>query len=170
MHPAKTTILDDIKAWVNSSPYVIVTDYTGLTVAQMTELRNRLREHKAEYHVVKNTFLRRALNDAGVEDLKDVLKGQSAIAFGSSDMSAAAKTIKTFASEFEKPEIRLGVLDRAVLKADQVRAIAELPPREVLLAQLLGVLNAPATKLATLINTPATQLAQVIKANVEKNG
>ena len=168
MHPAKTTIVDEIKGWLDNSPYLIVTDYTGMTVEQFTELRQRLGQCEAELHVVKNTFLRRALNDAGMPELNGALKGQTAVVYGESDVSAAAKALKTFASEFEKPEIRIGILDRSVLDVDQIKAIAELPPREVLLAKLMGLINTPATKLATLINTPATQLAQVIKANAEK--
>jgi large subunit ribosomal protein L10 len=108
------------------------------------------------------------LSDAGLPDLEGELKGQTAIVYGPSDISAAAKALKTFKSEFEKPEIRLGVLDKAILNADEIKAIAELPAREVLLAKLLSVINAPATKLATMINAPATQLVQVIKANSEK--
>jgi len=168
MHPAKTSIVDEIKTWLDDSPYVIVTDYTGMTVDQFTELRTRLGEKDAECHVVKNTFLRRALSDAGLPDLNGELKGQTAIVYGPSDISAAAKALKTFNSEFEKPEIKLGVLDKNVLNADEIKAIADLPSREVLLAKLLSVINAPATKLATMVNTPAMQLAQVIKANSEK--
>jgi len=168
MHPAKTSIVDEIKTWLDDSPYVIVTDYTGMTVDQFTELRTRLSEKDAECHVVKNTFLRRALSDAGLPDLNGELKGQTAIVYGPSDISAAAKALKTFNSEFEKPEIKLGVLDKNVLDANEIKAIADLPAREVLLAKLLSVINAPATKLATMVNTPAMQLAQVIKANSEK--
>ncbi|MEM6886218.1 MAG: 50S ribosomal protein L10 [Verrucomicrobiota bacterium] len=168
MHPAKTSIVDEIKTWLDESPYVIVTDYTGMTVDQFTELRTRLGENDAECHVVKNTFLRRALSDAGVPDLNGQLKGQTAIVYGPSDISAAAKALKTFNSEFEKPEIKLGVLDKNVLNADEIKAIADLPAREVLLAKLVGLINSPATKLATVINTPATQLAQVMKAKSEK--
>lgn len=168
MHPAKTSIVDEIKTWLDSSPYLIVTDYEGMTVDQFTELRQRLSAARAELHVVKNTFLKRALSDAGMPDLEEALKGQTAVVYGEEDISAAAKALKTFGSEFEKPEIRAAILDQSVLTADQVKAIAELPSREVLLAKLLGLINAPATKLATLVNTPATQLAQVIKANSEK--
>lgn len=168
MHPAKTSIVDEIKSWLDSSPFLIVTDYTGMTVDQFTELRTRLSDTQSELHVVKNTFLKRALSDAGMPDLEGDLKGQTAVVYGEKDISAAAKVLKTFGSEFEKPEIRVGILDRSVLDAGQVKALADLPSREILLAQLLGLLNTPATKLATLINTPATQLAQVVKAKSEK--
>ncbi|MEM6822190.1 MAG: 50S ribosomal protein L10 [Verrucomicrobiota bacterium] len=168
MHPAKTSIVDEIKDWLNNSPYLIVTDYTGMSVEQFTELRGRLRGNEAEIHVVKNSFLRRALSDAEMPELNGALKGQTAVVYGESDISGAAKTLKSFQSEFEKPDIRAGILDRSVLDQEQVKAIADLPPREVLLAKLMGLINTPATRLATLVNTPATQLAQVIKANAEK--
>jgi len=170
MHPAKTSIVDEIKGWLDASPFLIITDYTGMSVDQFTELRNRLADSKAEMHVVKNTFLRRALQDAEMPDLNGVLTGQTAVVYGESDISAAAKTLKSFKAEFERPDVRAGILDRSVLDQAQVTAIADLPPREVLLAKLVGLINTPATRLATLINTPATQLAQVIKANAEKNG
>ncbi len=168
MRQEKAAIIDDIRAWIQSSPYVIIVDYTGITVSQFSELRNRLAEAKSEIHVVKNTFLRRALGNEGLPDLGDLLHGQSAVAYGPADISAAAKVLKNFKAEFERPVIKGGILDKSALSAEGVLAIADLPPREVVLAQLLGVINMPATQLATLLNTPATQLAQVIKAKVEK--
>lgn len=168
MRPEKAFIVQDITAWVKNSPYVIVVDYTGMTVEQFTELRNRLAEVQSELHVVKNTFLRRALTDASLPNLEDHLKGQTAVAFGRSDISAAAKILKNFKAEFNRPEIRAGILDAAPMDAQGVLAIADLPSKDSLRAQLLGLLNTPATRLATLLNTPATQLAQVIKAHAEK--
>lgn len=168
MRPEKANIVQDITSWVKASPYVIVVDYAGMTVEQFSELRNRLAEVQSELHVVKNTFLRRALGDAGLPNLEDHLKGQTAVAFGRSDMSAAAKILKNFKAEFTKPAVRAGVLDSAALDAAGVLAIADLPSKDALRAQLLGLLSTPATRLATILNTPATQLAQVVKAKVEK--
>lgn len=168
MRPEKASIVQDITSWVQKSPYVIVVDYTGMTVEQFTELRNRLAEVQSELHVVKNTFLRRALTDANLPNLEGHLKGQTAVAFGKADMSAAAKILKNFKAEFTKPEIRAGILDASAMDAQGVLAIAELPSKDALRGQLLGLLNTPATRLVTLLNTPATQLAQVVKAHVEK--
>ena len=168
MRPEKASIVQDITSWVQNSPYVIVVDYSGMTVEQFTELRNRLAEVQSELHVVKNTFLRRALNDASLPNLEDHLKGQTAVAFGKSDMSAAAKILKNFKAEFTKPDIRAGILDASPLDCQGVLAIAELPSRDALRGQILGLLSTPATRLATILNTPATQLAQVVKARVEK--
>ena len=168
MHPAKATIVEDLQKKLNGSPFLFVADYTGLKVPQFAELRSRLHSTGARCHVVKNTFLRRALKNESLPELENDLSGQSAVVLGDSDMAGAAKVLKTFVSEFEKPKIKVGILDRAVLDNKSLMAIADLPPREVLLAKLLGLINAPATTLARLINTPAAQLAQVIRANAEK--
>ena len=168
MRPEKASIVEDIQAKLNHSPFLLVADYTGLKVDQFSELRNRLAGAGAECKVVKNTFLRRALKNESLPELDDDLTGQSAVVLGDSDMAGAAKVLKTFVSEFQKPKIKVGILDRNVLDNKSLMAIADLPPREVLLAKLLGLINAPATTLVRLINTPAAQLAQVIKAKAEK--
>ena len=152
---------------MNASPFVFVTDYTGLRVDQFSALRTRLFEVGAECKVVKNTFLRRAMSEAGLPDISADLKGQTAIVMGEKDVAAAAKVLKTFVNEQKKPEIKLGVIDNAVVNADQINAIADLPAREVLLAQLLGVLLAPASKLVRTLNEPAASLARVLKAKAE---
>ena len=167
MHPAKATIVEDIAGRLNSSPFLFVADYTGLKVTQFSELRNRLFAVGAEFHVVKNTFLRRALTDAGLPDI-DGLKGQSAIVTGEKDVAAAAKVLKTFSAEFKKPTLRAGIVDSLVVSSEQINAIADLPSREVLLATLLGVLQAPGTKLVRVLNEPAASLARVLQAKVDQ--
>jgi large subunit ribosomal protein L10 len=169
MRPEKATIVGDIQAKLNSSPFLFVADYTGLRVDQFSELRNRLAKAGAECKVVKNTFLRRAAKEAGLPELND-LKGQTAIIVGERDVAAAAKIVKTFAAEFQKPVMKGGVIDNSVVSTDQINAIAELPSREVLLAQLLGVLQAPATKLVRVLNEPAASLARLLKAKADKDG
>lgn len=164
----KTSVVDDLQKKVHDSSFVIVVDYTGMKVEQFGELRNRLEKGNSRLHVIKNTFLRRALKNESLPELEDDLTGQSAVVLGASDMAGAAKVLKTFVSEFQKPKIKVGILDRAVLDNKSLMAIADLPPREVLLAKLLGLINAPASTLARLINTPAAQLAQVIRAKAEK--
>ena len=164
MRPEKNFIIDEIKARVDKTPYVLLTDYTGMQVPQFNELRNRLSGAKAELRVVKNTLLRRALKDSNLPDLESYLHGQSAVVMGESDVSAAAKVLKNFAAEFQKPKIKVGILDKAVLDPAQIMALADLPSKEVLQAKLLGLLLAPASTLVRLINTPASQVAQVLKA------
>jgi large subunit ribosomal protein L10 len=167
MRAEKQFITSEYVTRLNSSPFFIVVDYTGLRVGPMTELRKRLHKAGAEIHVVKNTIFRVAAKEAGV-DLSTALTGQVAVVTGQKDVSAAAKVIKTFASEFEKPKLRFGFLNNQRLEAAAVNELAELPPLEVLRAKFLGLLNTPATKLAALLNTPASQLARVLKAKADK--
>jgi large subunit ribosomal protein L10 len=168
MHPAKESIVIDLEAKLNASPFLFVADYTGLKVAQFAELRNRLWNVGASCHVVKNTFLRRAAKSAGLPDLAE-LKGQTAIVVGEKDVAAAAKVLKNFTAEFKKPEMKTGVVDRIVVSTEQIKAIADLPSREVLLATLLGVLNAPASKLVRVLNEPASSLARLLQAKADKD-
>jgi large subunit ribosomal protein L10 len=169
MRPEKVSIVQDLQTKLNASPFLFITDYTGLRVDQFSELRVRLAGAGARCHVVKNTFLRRAAKDAGLPELGD-LKGQTAIIVGDKDVAAAAKVVKTFVAEFQKPLVKLGVIDRAVVSSDQIKAIADLPAREVLLSQLLGVLLAPASRLVRTLNEPASSLARLLSAKAEKEG
>jgi large subunit ribosomal protein L10 len=167
MRAEKQFISNEYLTRLNSSPFFIVVDYTGLRVGPMTELRKRLHKAGAEIHVVKNTIFRLAAKEAGVAEL-GALSGQIAVVTGQKDVSSAAKVIKTFASEFEKPKTRFGFLNNQRLEAAAINELAELPPLEVLRGKLLGLLNTPATRLAALLNTPASQLARVLKAKAEK--
>ena len=153
---------------LNASPYFIVVDYRGLKVGPITELRKRLNKAGAEMHIVKNSLFRLAVKEAGVADLGTTLTGQLAVVTGQRDVSSAAKVVKTFGAEFDKPKIRFGYLKNQRLETADILALADLPSIEVLRANLLGVIMGPATKLATVINTPATQLARVLAARVDK--
>ncbi len=170
MRPEKVTIVEDLQGKLNASPFVLVTDYAGLRVEQFSTLRNRLAEAGAECKVVKNTFLRRALSDAGLPDISADLNGQTAIVIGDKDVAAAAKIVKTFAGETKKLAVKVGVVDRVVVSSEQIAAIADLPSREVLLGQLLGTLLSPASTLVRLLNEPASSLARVLKAKAEAAG
>jgi len=168
MRPEKNLIINEIKSRVDRTPYVLLTDYTGMQVPQFNELRNRLSGANAELRVIKNTLLRRALKDSNLPDLETYLHGQSAVVMGDADVSAAAKILKNFSAEFQKPKIKIGILDKAVLDVAQIMALADLPSKDVLQAKLLGLLLAPASTLVRLINTPASQVAQVLKAYSDK--
>ncbi len=163
MNPDKKFILDEIKERVDVSPFVLVVDYAGTTVPAFNELRSRLGEHGAECHVAKNSFMKRVLADSGLPDLSEELAGQTAFVTGDADVCAVAKVVANFQKEFERPEIKAGILDGAVLDAAQVKALASLPSREVLLAKLLSVINAPASKLVRTLNEPGASLARIIK-------
>lgn len=153
---------------LNASPFFIVVDYQGLKVGPITELRKRLSKAGAEMHVVKNSIFRIAAKEAGVADLTGTLAGQLAVVTGRQDVSSAAKVLKTFSSEFDKPKLKFGYLNSQRLENKDLMILADLPSVEVLRSKLLGLLNTPATKLVQILNTPATQLARVLKAKAEK--
>ena len=168
MRPEKNLIISEIKTRVDRAPYVLLTDYTGMHVEQFNDLRNRLSGANAEFRVVKNNLLRRALQGSNLPDLETYLHGQSAVVLGDTDISAAAKVLKSFAAEFKKPKLKIGILDKTVVNVEQIMALADLPSKGVLQAKLLGLLIAPASQLVRLLNTPASQIAQVLKAHSDK--
>jgi large subunit ribosomal protein L10 len=168
MRAEKQILTKEYAARLNASPFFIVVGYQGLKVAHLTELRKRLKTAGAEIHVVKNSVFRVAAKEAGVAELNGSLAGQMAVVTGQKDISAAAKALKNFAAEFDKLKLKFGYLNNQRLEEASIIALADLPSIDVLRAKILGLLVAPATKLATIINTPAVQLAQVIKAKSEK--
>ena len=168
MRAEKKYITKEYLARLNDSPFFLVVDYKGLTVGQFTELRKRLTRAGSEVHVVKNSIFRIAAKEAGVADLSGTLEGQLAVVTGRRDVSVAAKTLKTFQSEFEKPRLKFGYLNNQRLETAELMALADLPSIEVLRGKLLGLLQAPAAQLARLLNTPATQLARVLQARIDK--
>lgn len=169
MRAEKQFINNEYLARLNASPYFIVVDYRGLKVAPMTELRKRLFKVGAELHVVKNSIFRLAVKETGVADIGAAsMTGQLAVVTGQKDVSAAAKVVKTFGSEFDKPKIRFGYLNSQRLEPADVIALADLPSLDVLRAKLLGLFNAPATKLVSVINAPGSALARVIQAKADK--
>jgi large subunit ribosomal protein L10 len=170
MRPEKQNLTKEYLARLNASPFFIVVDYRGLTVSHLTELRRRLTKAGAEVHIVKNSIFRLAAKEAGVADLNGALTGQVAVVTGQRDISSAAKVVKTFGSELEKLKVHFGYLNNQRLEQASILQLADLPSIEVLRSQLLGVLNAPASKFVRLLNTPASQLARVLQARQEKMG
>src|SRR5881227_4096875 len=170
MRPEKTNIVSDLSEKLKRSPFVIVTDYQHMKVADFSELRNRLAPTGAEMHVVKNNFLKRAMADSGFPDVRDQLVGQTAVVTGENDVAPVAKIFKAFATEFKIAALKIGFVDRAILSAAELEKLAELPAREVLQGQFLGLLLAPATRLVRLLNEPGSALARLLKAKAEKEG
>ncbi|PYL26842.1 MAG: 50S ribosomal protein L10 [Verrucomicrobia bacterium] len=170
MRPEKASIVSDLSEKLKRSPFVLVTDYQRMKVGDFGELRNRLAPARAEVHVVKNNFLRRAMTDSGFPDVGEKLVGQTAVVTGEKDVAPVAKIFKTFASEFKIAALRIGFVNRAVLSTAELEMLAELPPRDVLQAQLLGLLLSPATRLVRLLNEPGSALARVLKGKSEKEG
>ncbi len=151
MNPDKKIIINGLLERVNASPYLIVIDYTGLTVRQFTELRNRLDAGGAHCTVAKNSYMRKVLAEAGLPDIGADLVGQMAYVMGDKEVFAAAKVIKNFEKEFKKPEMKIGILGDSVLDADKLKAIADIPSREAVLSQLLGTILEPASRIARVI-------------------
>ena len=170
MRPEKASIVSELSETLKRSPFVLVTDYRGMKVADFSELRNRLVPAGAEVHVVKNNFLKLAMADSGFPQVDDQLAGQTAVVTGRADVAPVAKIFKTFATEFKVAALRVGFVDRAVLSASELQTLAELPTREILLAQLLGLLLSPATRLVRLFNEPAAALARLLSAKADKEG
>lgn len=170
MRPEKASIVSELSEALKRSPFVLVTDYRGMKVADFGELRNRLAPARAEVHVVKNNFLKLAMADSGFPEVGDQFVGQTAVVTGEADVAPVAKIFKTFATEFKLAALRVGFVDRTVLSTAELETLAELPTREILQAQLLGLLFSPATRLVSLFNQPAAALARLLSAKAEKEG
>jgi len=169
MKAEKQLIIDALLERINESPFLLVAEYSGMTVPQFAELRARLRAAGAEFHVAKNAFVKRAADSASLpEGVREILAGQTAMVTGESDVCAAAKALKNFHEEFDRPVIKGGVLDGEVIDAAQIQALADLPSREVLQAQFLGVLQTPARQLATVLNESIASLARVLQAKADQ--
>jgi len=131
----------------------VLVDYRGLTVEEDTNLRNELRKENVTYFVVKNTLLRRAAKEAGLEELDDALHGPTALAVSSEDPVAPAKIIAKYAKENEKLELKSGFMDGKVMSIDEIKVLADTPSKEVLIAKMMGSLNSPVSSLVRLLNT-----------------
>ena len=160
----KKKIVEDLKEKFATTKVVIVTDYKGLNVAQMTELRRNLSEANVEFQVVKNTLLTRASKDTDAELLADVFKGPSGIALSFDDPVAPAKVLTQFAKDNQKLEIKAGVMNGKRMNLDAITALSKLPSREELLAQVLSTMNAvPAGFVRALADVPR-RMANVLNA------
>ena len=147
----KGIIIDGLLEKVNASPFLLVIDYTGVTVPEFTKLRSALAEAGASCLVAKNTFMAKAISRAGLPDITASLKGQTAYIMGDSDVCAAAKAVNTFAKASKKTAWKTGILDGAELTPEKIKALGDLPSREVLLATLLGTINGAGSALARVI-------------------
>jgi large subunit ribosomal protein L10 len=144
----------------------ILTDYRGFTVSEITELRKRLREHGAEYHVVKNTLFKRALRDS--ESLAPYLEGPTAVAFALQDPVAPAKTVLDFMREKRKGIVKAGFIEGQVYTEPQVGELSKLPSRDVLIAQVVGGIQAPISGLVGALNGILSNFVYTLQAIVDK--
>ncbi|HEY2318307.1 MAG TPA: 50S ribosomal protein L10 [Solirubrobacteraceae bacterium] len=160
----KTAVVDEIAGEIQGADAIFAVDYRGITVSQVADLRIKLRDADARFRVVKNSLSERAADQAGLDSLKPMLVGPTALAFVNGDAALAAKALNDAARQFNLLEFKGGVLNGATLTADDVRSIARLPAREVLYAQLVGTVAAPLTGLARGLNALIGGLAIQLQA------
>jgi len=143
--PEKVKIVEGLASEFDAAGTVFVTDYAGLSVTDITDLRAQLREAGVSMKVAKNTLLRLAAKQAGVPELVDHFKGPTAIAFGEKDPVAGAKVLQDFLTRLERPKVRAFMVEGKAYPGEDLKAIAELPPREVILSQLIASIEGPIT-------------------------
>jgi large subunit ribosomal protein L10 len=160
----KAATVETITTRLKSSSTAVLADYRGMTVAQMSDLRRKLRDGGIDMMVVKNTLARRAAKAAGYEALNTELMGPIAMIFADEDVSAPARILNEYIRANRKMVIKGGLLEGQVIKAEAVVELADLPSREILLSRLLGAMQAPLANLASVLQAPLSQLARTLDA------
>jgi large subunit ribosomal protein L10 len=153
---------------LSRSNAIFITDYRGLTVSDMESLRAKIREVGGGYSIVKNTLVLRALQAADLSVPEDMLKGPTAIGFAYDEVTPIAKVLEDFAKDTKILQIKGGMMEGNVLRPEQVSSLASMPPREVILAQLLGLIQQPGNRVAGVVNAAGNKLAGTIKAYADK--
>ncbi len=166
----KVEAINQIGEKKQKSKMMILTDHQGLTVAQITTLRNKLFDANAQYSVVKNTLAYRALSGDGDEQLKTVLNGPSSIVFCYGDVVTPAKVVVTFAKENEKPSIKGAIMDGKFMNPDEVKKLAMLPTKEVLIAKTIGGIKSPLVSLVNVLQGPIRKLVYALNEISKKKG
>jgi large subunit ribosomal protein L10 len=164
----KVASVSELVGDFDKATVTVVVDYRGLTAGEFDDVRRAVRAAEGRCRVAKNRLAKRAIADTPYAPLAPLLTGPTALIIGFKDPVAVAKATVKLADSLPKLEIRGAVLDGKALPTAEVKALADLPPREVVLAQLLGLIQAPATQLVRLLNEPAAQLARLVKALSER--
>ncbi len=168
IRPEKAGKVAELKDLLSSSKGAVLVDYCGLTVAEDTELRSKMREAGVKYMVAKNTFIRIAAKEAGIEGLDAYLEHNTAVAFSAEDPVAPAKILNDFSKNHKALEIKAGILDGKVIALDEVKALAELPSREELLAKLVGSMQAPISGLVNVLQGTIRNFVYTLEAVRQK--
>ena len=168
IRPEKAGKVAELKDLLTSSKGVVLVDYCGLTVAEDTELRSKMREAGVKYMVAKNTFIRIAAKEAGIEGLDAYLEHNTAVAFSAEDPVAPAKILNDFSKDHKALEIKAGILDGKVIGLDEGKAVAELPSREELLAKLVGSMQAPISGLVNVLQGTIRNFVYTLEAVRQK--
>ncbi|HDH11989.1 MAG TPA: 50S ribosomal protein L10 [Nitrospirae bacterium] len=166
----KIKVVSELQGKFERAKGVVFTDYRGLNVEEITELRNNLRSAALDYRVVKNTLAKRAAEGTPVNDAADIFSGPVGIAIGYDDPVLLVKKVLEFSKSNKKLGIRGGVIEGGVCSPEQIRTISELPPREVQLSMLVGAMQAPLSKFAGLLNSTLSQFIYALEALKNKKG
>lgn len=166
----KDEVIDQYVDWMNNSRAMVVTEYIGLSMKDLDNLRSKVREAGGEFHIVKNTLSKVAFERVGWQQGEAYFEGSTAIAFAFEDAPAMAKTIADFAKTSDFLKIKGGYLQEKMISSEDVKSLAELPPLPVMRAQVLGTIMAPASKLVRTLAEPGRMIAAVIKAYADKEG
>ena len=168
--PEKVKIVEGLAGEFDSAGTVFVADYTGLSVTDITDLRAQLRQAGVSIRVAKNTLLRLAARQAGLPELVDHFSGPTAVAFGEKDPVAGAKVLHEFFTRLERPKVRAFMVERKSYAGDDLKALAALPPRDVILAQLVAAVESPITGLVGTLDAVIRDFVGTIDALAEKRG
>ena len=166
--PEKENVVTEVAESLAQARGAYLTDFTGLNVEEMNELRKEFRQSSVKYRVVKNTLARRGVTEAGYEELLDFLNGPTAFAFSDEDPGIPARIIREFAKKTEKPAIKAIVFEGQIFDSSRVEQIANLPSREILIAQLLGTLNAPLANFAGALQGILSKFVRTLSAIKEQ--
>jgi len=168
---AKVELVSELRALVGQTKAAILTDYRGLSVAEMTELRKKLRDVDAEYRVVKNTLFKLAAGDAmPIAEMGEFLTGPTAIGFAKADPVAVAKILLDYARDHKAMSVKAGVMDGRILSAAQVESLSKVPPREVLLSQMIGSLQSPISGFVGTLSGIISNFVFTLQAIADKQG
>lgn len=170
MRAEKEFLAKEVGTYLDASNYALLVEYTRLTVAEVAELRKKLRPMNAQFHVIKSTILAKAAAARNLPDMSDMLKGQVAIVVGGEDVANVVKTVEGYFKEKEKGAMKGALLSGALIPQNRMAELRNLPTMAEARAQFLALLNTPATTLVRLIGTPSQQLVNVLDAYVRKNG
>lgn len=166
----KSAEIDLLQERFESANMVILTDYRGLSVAQMQEFRGKLRESEGDFRVSKNTLVRIAAERAGVPGLEEFLEGPTAVVFAMGDIAGTAKAVSDFAKSSRILEVKAGSMNNEVMTAADVDVISSLPPREELLGKLVGMLASPMARTVGVLGGPSRSMAYLVNARMESMG
>jgi large subunit ribosomal protein L10 len=164
----KENVVDDLRQRLRGTNFTVMSDFRGLRVGEMADLRRRVRAAEGELHIAKNSLLRIAAESEGFKDLRDLLLGPTAVAYAHGDEAALAKALIDYSADSPELVIKGGLLDKKYLEADQIQQLAALPPREVLVAQVVGGMQSPIYGLVGVLSATIGSFVRVLNARSEQ--